>query len=72
MKVSVSLPAEDLEFVDEHARRLGFSSRSAVLHEAIRLLRRAELEDAYERAFSEWESGDDAVVWDSAASDGLD
>lgn len=55
MKVSVSLPREDVEFLDAYADAEGFSSRSAVVHKAVRLLQGAELSAAYEKAFSEWE-----------------
>jgi Arc/MetJ-type ribon-helix-helix transcriptional regulator len=43
MKLSVSLPDEDVEFLDAYANEQGFPSRSAVLHKAVRLLRGAEL-----------------------------
>ncbi len=47
MKVSVSLPDDDVEFLDGYAHRQGFDSRSAVLHKAVRLLRASELGAAY-------------------------
>jgi Arc/MetJ-type ribon-helix-helix transcriptional regulator len=68
MKVSVSLPPEDINFLDEYVQRRGTPSRSAVLHQAIDLLRRSELEVEYAAAWAE--SGDDDA-WDNAASDGL-
>jgi len=71
MKVSVSLPDEDLEFVDAYAQSQGMPSRSAVLHKAVRLLRGAELGAAYEDAFAEWDEGSDAGDWDVVASDGM-
>lgn len=71
MKVSVSLPDEDVEFLDAYAEAQGFASRSAVLHKAVRLLRAAELGPAYEDAFNEWASSEDADLWDKTASDGL-
>lgn len=52
MKVSVSLPDEDVEFLDDYAEAQGLSSRSAVLHKAVRLLRCLELAPAYEDADS--------------------
>ena len=54
MKVSVSLPAEDVEFLDAYASEKGLESRSAALHGAVRLLRAAELGEAYEGAWDEW------------------
>jgi Arc/MetJ-type ribon-helix-helix transcriptional regulator len=71
MKVSVSLPDEDVEFLDAYAREQGFDSRSAVLHKAVRLLRAAELGADYDSAWQEWAQSDDAALWDVAAADGL-
>jgi len=71
MKVSVSLPGEDIEFLDEYAREQGLRSRSAVLHKAVRLLRAAELGDDYEGAWQEWTTSGDAELWASTADDGL-
>jgi Arc/MetJ-type ribon-helix-helix transcriptional regulator len=70
MKVSVSLPDEDVEFLDTYAERRGFASRSAVLHTAVRLLRASELGAAYEDAWAEWEAADDSALWESTAADG--
>jgi len=54
MKVSVSLPDEDIEFLDAYARSVGARSRSAVLHRAVRLLRATELGPAYAQAWQGW------------------
>ena len=71
MKVSVSLPDEDVEFLDTYAQAQGLPSRSAVLHKAVRLLRGAELAPAYEDAFSSWEESEDAADWDGTTADNL-
>jgi Arc/MetJ-type ribon-helix-helix transcriptional regulator len=71
MKVSVSLPGEDVEFLDEYARKQGYESRSAVLHKAVRLLRASEMGAAYEDAWREWTESGDADAWESASADGL-
>ena len=71
MKVSVSLPDEDVEFLDSYAESQGLPSRSAVLHKAVRLLRGAELAPAYEDAFISWDESDDAGDWDATAGDSL-
>jgi len=71
MKLSVSLPAEDVEFLDAYARTEGFRSRSAVLHKAVRLLRAAELGAAYEQAFVEWDEAGAGPDWDVTVADGL-
>lgn len=70
MKISVSLPDEDVEFLDTYAERGGFASRSAVLHKAVRLLRTSELGAAYEDAWAEWEATDDGALWEPTAADG--
>jgi Arc/MetJ-type ribon-helix-helix transcriptional regulator len=70
MKLSVSLPDDDVAFLDAFTRAQG-GSRSAVLHRAVGLLREAELGAAYAEAWAEWEGSEDAAVWDTTAGDGL-
>ena len=71
MKISVSLPDEDVEFLDSYAQSHGFNSRSAVVHTAVRMLRSSKLGDAYADAWREWEESGDAALWDKTTSDGL-
>jgi Arc/MetJ-type ribon-helix-helix transcriptional regulator len=71
MKVSVSLPEEDVEFLDEYAQTQGYESRSAVLHKAVRLLRASELGGAYEDAWEEWQNTGEAESWETTVGDGL-
>lgn len=71
MKVSVSLPGEDVVFLDAYAKSQGYSSRSAVVHTAVRLLRATELGADYEDAWREWTSQADSDLWDSTTADGL-
>lgn len=71
MKVSVSLPGEDVRFLDDYAREQGLSSRSAALHRAVRLLRTSELGAPYEAAWEEWATGGEAETWESTTRDGL-
>jgi Arc/MetJ-type ribon-helix-helix transcriptional regulator len=71
MKVSVSLPDDDVRFLDEYATRVGAASRSAVIHQAVGLLRTVSLEHAYAAAWDEWEAGEDAVLWDRTVGDGI-
>ena len=68
MKVSVSLPDEDVAFLDQYTRSIGAGSRSAVIQRAIRLMRAAELGPAYARAWEEWAAEGDAAAWDAAAN----
>ena len=71
MKVSVSLPGEDVQFLDAYAREQGLDSRSAALHRAVRLLRTAELGGSYEGAWDEWTIDGEAEQWDATAGDGV-
>ncbi len=71
MKVSVSLPDDDVEFLDEFAAARGIGSRSAAVQKAVRLLRASELGPAYEDAWTEWSDSDDSRLWESTAGDGL-
>ncbi|MDH3540902.1 MAG: ribbon-helix-helix domain-containing protein [Acidimicrobiia bacterium] len=71
MKVSVSLPDEDVEFLDRYAHSQGYKSRSAVMHKAVRMLRSSELGEAYEAAWTEWEASEEATQWAGVADDGL-
>jgi Arc/MetJ-type ribon-helix-helix transcriptional regulator len=70
MKVSVSLPDEDVQFLDSYAVSQGIGSRSAVVHKAVRMLRASELGPAYEDAWDEWSRGE-ADAWEPTASGGL-
>jgi len=71
MKLSISLPQEDVEFLDEYAKGRGLESRSAAVRSALRKLRVAELADDYEAAWKEWEESGEAALWESTVGDGL-
>ena len=71
MKLSVSLPDEDVEYLDTYAANQGLESRSAALRKAVRLLRASELGSAYEDAWTEWDHSEDSEHWEAATSDGL-
>jgi Arc/MetJ-type ribon-helix-helix transcriptional regulator len=68
VKISVSLPDEDVQFLD--ARGAG-RNRSAVLHEAVQLLRQNYLSELYAEAFADWSAGPDAALWENASADGI-
>jgi Arc/MetJ-type ribon-helix-helix transcriptional regulator len=70
MKLSVSLPEEDVAFLDAYAESQGIESRSAVLHKAVRALRASELGAAYEDAWREW-GASEADAWESTVADGV-
>ena len=69
MKVSVSVPDEDIEFLDNYAKTHRVASRSAALQRAIRLVRASELTDSYAAAFTEWSDDPDNAAWDTATAD---
>jgi Arc/MetJ-type ribon-helix-helix transcriptional regulator len=71
MKVSVSLPDEDVEFLDSYAQAQGMQSRSAAVHRAVGLLRASQLEHAYEEAWAAWSAAGDAEAWEATVGDGL-
>ena len=71
MKVRVTLPQRDVEFLDGYAKEQGLRSRSAAIHEAVRLLRNAELGAAYENAWQQWTADGESDEWDSTVGDGL-
>lgn len=71
MKLSVSLPDDDVEFLDQYADTKGMASRSAAVHRAVRLLRATELGPAYEDAWAQWEASDESDLWNGATGDGL-
>lgn len=72
MKVSVSLPEEDLEFLDRYTKQEGLDSRSAALQKAVRLLRTAELAAEYAAAWEEFEKAGDAALWETTVGDGIE
>lgn len=71
MKVSVSLPDADVEFLDAYARSKGIGSRSAVVKRAVRLLRATDLGADYEDAWAEWSDSGNGDLWGPTAGDGL-
>jgi len=71
MKVSVSLPDEDVKFLDAYAASQGIASRSAVVHRAVRLLRASELGPEYAEAWTEWSAGGEEQLWVATSGDGL-
>lgn len=70
MKLSMSIPEDDVEFIDRYASNHGVGSRSGVLQRAVALLRASELGDDYAAAWSEWDRTD-GNEWEITATDGL-
>jgi hypothetical protein len=71
MKVSVSIPDADVEFLDTYAHEHGIESRSAAIQRAIQVLRASELGDAYELAWVEWEQSGEDELWEATTADAL-
>jgi antitoxin MazE9 len=71
MKVSVSLPGDDVAFLDEYAHANAYPSRSSVVHHAIRVLRLGGLQEAYGDSWAEWDASGEAGSWDVVAGDGV-
>jgi Arc/MetJ-type ribon-helix-helix transcriptional regulator len=71
MKISVSLPEDDVRFIDEYGAQANVPTRSAVIHEAVTMLRSSSMEAAYTAAWDEWAGSEDAAYWDTTSADGL-
>ncbi|MCJ8282797.1 MAG: CopG family transcriptional regulator [Rivularia sp. ALOHA_DT_140] len=65
-KLSISLPAYLVQFIESYRLNKGCKSRSQVIEEALELLRNQELEEAYRLASAENDS-----AWDVTLADGL-
>ena len=68
VKLSISLPDDQVGFLDAYARSHGIKSRSGAIQAALRLLRTSQLSDDYASAWAEW--SEDAEPWDRTANDG--
>ena len=71
MKLSVSLPSEDVAFLDAYANAHELPSRSAAMQTAIKTLRLGDLREAYGDAWAEWDESGEARAWDAVAGDGV-
>lgn len=65
-KISISLGADTLHFVEQYQKHHAMKSRSQVIEMALALLREKELEKSYRLAAQEADAD-----YDVAASDGL-
>ena len=71
MKLSVSIPEQDVQFIDAYAATHGLETRSGVVQRALTLLRTADLGDDYAAAWAEWESSGEAEIWETVIADGI-
>lgn len=70
-KVSVSLPVDDVAFLDAYVSAHDVPSRSAVVQMAIKTLRFGDLRDAYGDAWAQWNMSGEAASWDAVSGDGV-
>ncbi len=68
-KLSISLPASLVAFVEQYRKEHAIASRSKVFERALRVLRERELERAYAEAAVE--NAEIARDFDTTAGDGL-
>ncbi|WP_062303018.1 ribbon-helix-helix domain-containing protein [Demequina subtropica] len=75
VKLSISLPDEDVRVIDALIASGAAPNRSAAVHSAIEHLVEAEREralaDQLVEAMSEWSSSGERDVWDAVAGDGV-
>ena len=69
--MSVSIPDEDVEFLDAYVRNHRAPSRSSAVQCAIRLLRASELGSDYAKSFAEWSDSPDSEAWGAGTGDGF-
>jgi Arc/MetJ-type ribon-helix-helix transcriptional regulator len=72
MKVSVSIPDEDVAYLQAQVEAGRFPSRSAALHAAVRGLRDRDRSADYAAAWEDWAASDDAALWETTIADGLE
>jgi metal-responsive CopG/Arc/MetJ family transcriptional regulator len=65
-KISISLPAETVGFLEAYRTAHGVKTRSQVIDMALKQMRERELEAAYREASAEADA-----VWEVTAADGL-
>lgn len=71
MKLSISLPDPQIDFLDHYQQSHRLGSRSEVLQVALKLLQERALEEEYRAAGEEWKASEDAALWDAVSGDGL-
>jgi Arc/MetJ-type ribon-helix-helix transcriptional regulator len=69
MKLSVSLPDDDVAFLDQVALDRALDSRSAALQAAVKALREQSLVEAYMEEFLA--SRGEYAEWDATSGDGI-
>ena len=70
MRLRITIPDDDAAFLEAYAVRAGLTSRSAVVRQAIALLREDQLIRDYVTAFDEWADSGETAVWETTTRDG--
>ncbi len=71
MKLSVSLPEEDVALLDAYVKKTGLPSRSAALQRAVQMLRYPTLEEDYAQAWEQWSTTEEPEAWEPTTADGI-
>lgn len=71
VKVSTTLPAADLDFIQVYTIRHGLKSRAAGFQAAVKALREQELLEQYLESDREWYGSADEAFWDATVGDGI-
>jgi hypothetical protein len=71
VKLSTTLPAADLDFLESYSNRHKLPSRAAGFHAAIKALREQELYEQYLAADREWYDSGNAAAWNTTTGDGV-
>ena len=72
MKVSVSIPDDDLAYLETQIAAGRYPTRSAAFHAAVKSLRSRDLEAQYAEAMAEWRESPDSTAWETTVGDGID
>lgn len=71
MKISISLPSEQVAFIERYRKAHQLDNRSEAFQHVLSELQEKELEEAYRAAGEEWKNSEDAALWDNVSGDGL-
>jgi len=72
VKVSTTISAQDLAFLERYANLHGLPTRAAGFHAAISALRERELAAQYALADEEWYLSGEAAAWECVSGDGIE
>jgi hypothetical protein len=70
-KISITLRPDLMRFLEIYQTQHALESRSAVIQQALEMLRLEALATEYREASKEWDASPDAAIWDHSSGDGL-